>query len=221
MNWSYIKDRKLIALRAIEFLDNTFYAGTPTKVWRSADGVTWSKVETQSNGARALAYNEQTDTFFAGGHAISRSTDGGNTWEQVFDLGPFYGDAANIMGITCFDDVVVCTGGDMLTLISKDNGATWGSWVNTHPKAGSWDCCKQRKELSALEHLQKIATRYATLKKQRSSMLSLLRLLQRQNRFQLLRRRQYLHLHLHQRPRRRRHRRLHLLQRRRLFQQDQ
>jgi photosystem II stability/assembly factor-like uncharacterized protein len=80
----------------------------------------------------------QTGTLFAGAHAISRSTDGGNTWEQVFDLEPFYGDKANIMGITCFDDYVVCTGGDMLTLVSKDNGATWG-------QNGNKDICGPRK----------------------------------------------------------------------------
>jgi photosystem II stability/assembly factor-like uncharacterized protein len=137
MTWTHNQDKKLSALRTIEFLNDTFYAGSPTKVWRSADGVNWSKVETQSNGARALAYNEQTDTFFAGAHAISRSMDGGNTWEQVFDLGPVYGDKANIMGITCFDDVVVCTGGDMLTLISKDNGATWGQ-LGSYPAKGGF-----------------------------------------------------------------------------------
>jgi photosystem II stability/assembly factor-like uncharacterized protein len=48
MNWSYIKDRKLIALRAIEFLDNTFYAGTPSEVWRSVDGTNWKHVEIMS-----------------------------------------------------------------------------------------------------------------------------------------------------------------------------
>ena len=40
----------------------------------------------------------------------SRSTDGGKNWELVFDLKPIYGEDANIMGITCIDDYVVCVG---------------------------------------------------------------------------------------------------------------
>jgi len=135
--WTHNQDKKIKALRTIGYLKGSFYAGTPSAVYRSADGASWSPVNTQSGGARALAYNEKTNTLFAGSHAISRSTDGGNTWEQVFDLKPVYGDAANIMGITCFDDFIICTGGDMLTVISKDNGKNWGQ-LGYYPAKGGF-----------------------------------------------------------------------------------
>lgn len=137
LTWTHNTDKKLSALRTIEFLKDSFYAANPTKVWRSPDGKAWSLLNSQSIGARALAYNKQTDTFFAGGHTISRSTDGGNTWEQVLDLAKFYDKSPNIMGIACFDDYVVCTGDDMLTLVSKDNGASWGQ-LGSYPVKGGF-----------------------------------------------------------------------------------
>jgi photosystem II stability/assembly factor-like uncharacterized protein len=137
LNWTHNQDKKMKALRAIEFLADTFYAGSPSAAWRSVDGIAWNHVNTQSNGARAFAYNDKTNTLFAGGHAVSRSSDDGKTWEQVFDLAPVYGEDANIMGITCFDDVVICTGGDMLTLVSRDNGATWGQ-LGQYPVKGGF-----------------------------------------------------------------------------------
>ncbi len=93
-------------------------------------------MNTQLHGACAFAYNEKTDTLFAVAHAISRSTDGGNTREQVFDLKPYHGGEANIMSITCFEDYVVCTGADMLILISKDNGTTWSQLSQCPSKGG-------------------------------------------------------------------------------------
>ncbi|MCX6579962.1 MAG: sialidase family protein [Candidatus Aminicenantes bacterium] len=137
LTWTHNMDKKLGALRTLEFFKDTFYAASPSKVWRSADGKIWNLVNTQSEGARALAYNEKNNTFFAGAHAVSRSTDGGKTWEQVFDLQPFYGEKANIMGITCFDEYVICTGGDMLTLVSEDNGTTWGQ-LGQYPSKGGF-----------------------------------------------------------------------------------
>ncbi|MDQ1355483.1 MAG: hypothetical protein QG657_5793 [Acidobacteriota bacterium] len=134
--WMHNQDKKIRALRAINYMKDTFYAGTPNSVWRTTNGTTWNQVNTQSGGARAFAYNEKTNTLFAGAHAISRSTDGGNTWEKVFDLKPIYGEEANIMGIACFDDFVICSGGDMLTMISKDNGKTWGQFGRYPAKGG-------------------------------------------------------------------------------------
>ncbi|MCX6584793.1 MAG: hypothetical protein NT166_31860 [Candidatus Aminicenantes bacterium] len=137
LTWTHNQDKKLRALRALEFLDGAFYVGSPSAIWRSVDGVAWNHLNTQSSGARAFAYNRQTDTLFAVGHTISRSTDVGKNWEQVFDLKPLYGADANIMGVTCFEDYVVCTGGDMLALISKDNGATWGQ-LGSYPSKGGF-----------------------------------------------------------------------------------
>lgn len=151
------QEKKLRSLRAIEFLKDTFYASTPTAVWHSADGAAWSQVNTQLHGARAFAYNEKTDTLFAVAHAISRSPDGGNTREQVFDLKPYHGGEANIMSITCFEDYVVCTGADMLILISKDNGTTWSQLSQCPSKGGFLGLLQTEERIFGIGTFQKIA----------------------------------------------------------------
>lgn len=115
--------------------DTYFMITQDGKLQKSASGIEWSDVTTIPGKLNRIYFYDEANGFILGEGIVYRTTDGGNTWNEV-KIGDGIPEATTWNDMTWIDaDNVFMVGSGDVVCVSTDGGSTW-KWDNKESSDG-------------------------------------------------------------------------------------